>query len=401
MSAVREFETECHGFLRSCAPRRTAERQAFRWGVGPDQVPVFDEVDRDAERAEVVAVRAWRAALWSAGLGWITGPIEFGGRGLASSYQRIFDMVAREYDVPGNGKLTVSLGMVAPTILRHASESARRRYLCGLYDGSIIACQLFSEPDAGSDLASATARAVPDGAGWRITGQKVWTSGAHYSDIGEILCLTGGDAGPHRNLTMFVVDMHAPGVSVRPLRQMTGGVAFNEVFFDDVYVPDDDRLGEIGDGWTVALTTLSNERKAIGGAGFGGVGLLSPERYLQMTTALGAADDPIVRNALANLLINLRVAKLNRMRTDANQRLSGAPGPEATIGKLQLSANYQLIAHYVGMVLGPRLIADAGEWGMYSWSSFVLGAPGMRIGGGTDEVMRNVVAERVLGLPKG
>jgi alkylation response protein AidB-like acyl-CoA dehydrogenase len=394
------FLAECTTFLQSYAPHRTAERQAFQWGVGTDAVPVFEEVDRERELEEIALVRTWRRALWQAGLGWITGPTEFGGRGLAPKYQRLFDAAAREYDVPGNGKLTVSLGMVAPTILAHATASAKDRYLRGLYDGSIIACQLFSEPDAGSDLASVTTRAVPDGAGWRLSGQKVWTSGAHYSDIGEVLCATGGDGGRHHNLTMFVVDMHAPGVTVRPLRQMTGGAAFNEVYFDDVYVSDDDRLGDVGQGWSVALTTLANERKSIGGEGFGGVGLLSADRYIQMTAALGCADDPLVRQELADLLINLRVAKLNRLRTDANQRSGRPPGPEATIGKLQLSGNYTRIAAFVTTVLGPRLIADTDQWGTYSWAAFVLGAPGMRIGGGTDEVMRNVVAERVLGLPK-
>lgn len=393
------FASECDAFF-SQFPQRAEVSGAFRWGEGPDSVPIFEEVDREVEMLEVARVRRWRRQLWDAGLGWITGPVEYGGRGLSPRHQQIFDAGARRHDVPGNGKLTVSLGMVAPTILTHAQEPVRRRYLPALHDGSLIACQLFSEPDAGSDLAAITMRAVRDGDGWRLTGTKVWTSCAHYSDIGEVLCATGGDGGRHHNLTMFLVDMAAPGVTVRPLRQMTGGASFNEVHFDEVIVSDDHRLGEVGSGWRVALTTLSNERKAIGGDGFGGAGLLRAERYEQMVTALGLSDDKVVRQELADLLIHLKVAKLNRQRATAAQRAGSPPGPEASIGKLELSMNYQRIAAFVSRILGPKLTADASEWGTYAWVPFVLGAPGMRIGGGTDEVMRNVLAERVLGLPK-
>ena len=173
---------------------------------------------------------------------------DLGGRGLPRSYQSRFDLKARRYEVPGNAKLTVGLGIVVPTILEHGSDSAKRMYPARIQSGSLIACQLFSEPGAGSDLASVSTRGVRSGNGWRLTGQKVWTSGAQFSDIGEALCRTT-DGPRHQNLTAFLVDMHAPGVSVRPLRQMTGGASFNEVFLDDVWVPDTDRLGEVGAGW--------------------------------------------------------------------------------------------------------------------------------------------------------
>jgi alkylation response protein AidB-like acyl-CoA dehydrogenase len=240
---------------------------------------------------------------------------------------------------------------------------------------------------------------VRDGDGWRITGQKVWTSGAQYSDIGEVLCRTS-DEGRHRNLTAFVLDLHAPGVEVRPLRQMTGGAAFNEVFFDNAWVPDDDRLGEVGGGWRVAITTLSNERAAIGGDGFGGAGLLNFERYRQMVEVFGRADDPVVRQRLVDLLIHQRVANYTRLRAVDARRAGHAPGPEASIGKLALAQQFQRISDFVGLVIGPKLQADTGEWGTYAWAGLVLSTPGYRIGGGTDEVMRNIVAERVLGLPK-
>lgn len=395
-----EFEAECRAWLSAHFARRAAARRtAFEWGAGPDDVPLFEEVDRGAEEAEIAAVRVWRAHLWDAGLAWITGPPEHGGRGLGSAHQQTFDRVLREYEVPGNRKLTISLGMVAPTILAHGTPGAKDRYLQGLYDGRLIACQLFSEPGAGSDLAGVGTKATRDGDGWRVTGQKVWTSGAHYSDIGLLLCRTS-DGDRHRNLTMFVVDMRAPGVDVRPLRQMTGGAAFNEVFLDDVWIPDDDRLGDVDGGWTVALTTLTHERAAVGGDGFGGSGLLSAERYVQMIKAFGLEHDPAVRQAFARLVTELRVAKLNGQRATAARRAGKRPGPEGSLGKLALAANYRRIGDFVGQVIGPRLTADTGEWGTFAWSAFVLGAPGMRIGGGTDEVLKNVLAERMLGLPR-
>ena len=396
---LEAFADECRVFFAATYRRRNEDRRPFVWGEGSDAVSLFDEDAGSGGADELDAVRRWRATLAGAGLAWITGPAEFGGRGLPTAYQRAFDVVARQYDTPGNRKLMISLGMIAPTILTHGTPGARNRYLRQLYDGSLIACQLFSEPGAGSDLASVATKAVRDGDGWRITGQKVWTSGAHFSDIGELLCRTSDDAR-HRNLTMFVVDMHAAGVEVRPLRQITGGAAFNEVFFDDVWVPDEDRLGEVGSGWRVALTTLGNERAAVGGDGFGGSGLLSQERYIQMARALGRSEDANVRQLLADLIVNLRVAKWNANRTADARRAGQTPGPEGSLGKLILTNNYARIAHLVGVLLGPSLVADTGEWGSSAWLDFVLGLCGMRVGGGTDEVQKNIIAERVLGLPK-
>ena len=394
-----EFTTECRAFLDARYVLKRQERTRFAWGVGSDRVAVFEEADREAERPIIDAVRQWRRSLWDAGLGWICGPTDLGGRGLPGSHQQVFDRLARTYDTPGNGPLTVSLGMVAPTVLAHASATSRARYCPGLHNGELIACQLFSEPAAGSDLAGVTTAAVRDGDGWRISGQKVWTSGAHYSDIGEILCRT--TSGPrHRNLTMFVVDLSSTGVEVRPLRQMTGGAAFNEVFFDEVWVPDDDRLGEVGEGWRVALTTLSNERSAIGGDGYGGSGLLDIERHKALVRQFGRAGDPVIRQQLVDLYANLQMAKMTRQRSGARRATGQVPGPEASIGKLVLAQNYARIAALASAVLGPRLVADTGEWGTAAWSNVVLGVPGYRIGGGTDEVLRNILAERVLGLPK-
>jgi len=229
----------------------------------------------------------------------------------------------------------------------------------------------------------------------------VWTSGAQYSDIGEIICRTDPDLPKHKGLTGFIVDMKAPGVEVRPLRQMTGGASFNEVFFTDVRVPDDHRLGDLNQGWTVALTTLMNERASIGAGGAGGgSGLANTTRLAEMLRHFGLNDDPMQRQAIARLYTNFQVAKYTNQRAMDKIRSGQTPGPELSIAKLALTRNLWDTAQFVAGVLGPRVIADTGEWGTFSWARFLLGIPGMRIAGGTDEVMRNIVGERVLGLPK-
>jgi acyl-CoA dehydrogenase len=270
-----------------------------------------------------------------------------------------------------------------------------------MYRGDIVGCQLFSEPGAGSDLASLQTRAERDGEEWLLNGQKVWTSGAQYSDIGEIICRTDPDKPKHKGLTGFVVDMHAPGVEVRPLRQMTGGASFNEVFFTDVRVPDDHRLGDENEGWAVALTTLMNERASIGaGSAGGGLGLANSTRLIEMLRHFGLDTDPVYRQELMKLHVAYSVAKYNNQRAMDKIKSGQLPGPEMSIAKLALTQNMWNTAQFVSRVLGPRIAANTGEWGTFSWSQFVLGIPGMRIAGGSDEVMRNIVAERVLGLPK-
>jgi alkylation response protein AidB-like acyl-CoA dehydrogenase len=275
----------------------------------------------------------------------------------------------------------------------------KERYLRPLYRGDIIGCQLFSEPVAGSDLAGIQTRAVRDGDEWVLTGQKVWTSGAHYSDIGEIITRTSPDKPKHKGLTMFLVDMRAPGVEVRRLRQMTGGASFNEVFFTEVRVPDSHRLGDVDEGWTVALTTLMNERAAIGGGG-AGLGTMSMTRIFELAKAFGRSEDPLVRQGLAEAYIRTSVARYTNLRAMAKIRAGQLPGPEMSIAKLSLTQNLWYTANLVAGILGPRLTADTGEWGTFAWAEMLLGVPGMRIAGGTDEIMRNIVGERVLGLPK-
>ena len=398
MMTKEEFRAEAGAFLEANATRRVKVSQA--WGEGSDEVGILPERTPEEDAALLAEAKKWRAKVFDAGFGWISGPEAYGGRGLPRDYDRIWQGLENDYDVPGIGPFGIGLGMVAPTILTHAIEEVRQQYLSPLYRGDIVACQLFSEPVAGSDLAGIQTRAMRDGDEWVLNGQKVWTSGAHYSDIGEIITRTATyPDSRHRGLTMFLVDMKAPGVEVRPLRQMTGGAAFNEVFFTDVRVPDTMRLGDVDEGWTVALTTLMNERMAIGGGGVGS-GMDLAGRLKALTRHMGLADDPTVRQQLADVLIRHSVNRYTSLRAMAKMRAGQLPGPELSTLKLGLTNNMQAMSRVLTALLGPRLIADTGEWGTYAWADFVLGVPGMRVAGGTDEVLRNIIGERVLGLPK-
>jgi acyl-CoA dehydrogenase len=392
-----EFETGVRQFLDGYAERRRLEK--FVWGEGSDEVGLFAERTPEEERADLAVARHWAQSLFDAGFGWITGPPIYGGRGLPRRYQRIYDAAASEYRFPSQSVYGIGLGMVAPTILAHATDEVKEAYLRRMHRGDIVACQLFSEPGSGSDLASLQSRADRDGDEWVLNGQKVWTSGAQLSDIGEIICRTDPTLPKHRGLTGFVIDMHAPGVEVRPLRQMTGGASFNEVFLTDVRVPDSHRLGEVNGGWTVALTTLMNERAAIGGGG-GGATLTGVNRLIELCRAMGRSDDQLVRQKLAAVIIQSRVAAYTTARSMAAVSVGQAPGPELSLAKMGLTEAMLRTNELLSLVLGPALVADSGQWGTYAWSHYILGVPGMRVAGGTDEVLRNIVGERVLGLPK-
>ncbi len=395
----QQFREEALEFLRANATPREAERTA--WGEGSDRVGLFPDKTLEEDLADVAAATGWRRLVFDAGFGWLTGPPSYGGRGLSATYERIWLELESQFSTPSQAPLGIGLGMVAPTILAHGTEVTKQRYLRAMYRGDMVACQLFSEPAAGSDLAALQAKAVRDGDEWLISGQKTWTSGAQFSDIGEIVCRSDPDLPKHKGLTAFVVDMHAAGVDVRPLRQMTGGASFNEVFFDDVRVPDDHRLGDVNQGWTVALTTLMNERAAIGGGGsLLGSRFWQMQRLVDLLRHLGKADDPLLRQQLADLWISFALARYTSQRALAKIDQGQLPGPELSAAKLSLTHNLTKLSKFVSDALGPRLAADTGEWGTYAWAEYVLGTPGMRIAGGTDEVMKNIIGERVLGLPR-
>ena len=396
------FRAEVLAFLDANAERKVDdEDKPFVWGEGDDDTALFEEIDREQEKRNLEAAKQWRAKRFDAGLGWITGPKQYGGRELTQAHERLYSSLESKYRVPGGSFFGIGLGMVAPTILAHATDEVKERYLPAMHRGDIVGAQLFSEPGAGSDLAGLQTRAERDGDEWVINGQKVWTSGAHYSDIGEIICRTDPNLPKHKGLTGFVIDMKAPGVEVRPLRQMTGGASFNEVFFNDLRVPDDHRLGDVNAGWTVALTTLLNERASIGaggGSGMGGIG--NSQRLIAMLRHYGLDQDPVYRQELAKVYAGFQVAKWNNQRAMDKIKSGQLPGPEMSGAKLSLTNNMLAVSRFVEKVLGPRVVANTGEWGTYAWSKFITGVPGMRVAGGTDEVLRKIIGEQVLGLPK-
>ena len=370
---------------------------------GPgDLAPIvlFHEADHKLEREQVAAARVYRRKLHQAGLSWISGPVAYGGRGLSGRYEQIFSETSAQFDLPDQTCFGVGLTMVVPTLLAHGAEAVKQRFVGEIISGDKIACQLFSEPGAGSDLAGMSTRAVrsDDGGSWRISGQKVWTSGAQFSDVGEIICRSDPNAGKHEGLTAFMVDMHAPGVEVRPLRQMTGGASFNEVFLDEVVVPDANRIGPEGKGWPVALTTLMHERKAIGAGGVQDALSGLRRRMTAMLQAAGLNADPELRQELMKVHTGFRVAQITSQRAIQNLR-SGGSGNELSTAKLALANNLTRLSQFVSNVLGPQLAATK-DGHDYAWAKFVCSTPSVRIFGGTDEIIRNVIAERVLGLPK-
>jgi len=392
---LEQFEKEALAWLEANAERRPVEK-AFVWGEGADNF--YREKDRAEEAKNAEAAKVWRQKKVDAGYGWISGPKELGGRELPGNYDRAFNHLESMFRVADQSAFSISLGMVTPTIYAHGSQAAKDAYVKRMWRGEMIACQLFSEPGAGSDLASLTTKAEKDGDEWVITGQKVWTTGAHYSDIGEIIARTDWDLPKHKGLTGFIVNMKDPKVDIRPLKQMTGGASFNEIFFNEVRVRDDHRLGDVNNGWNVALTTLMNERASIGASNSGDSNLLT--RVTAMVKHYGLDSDPLVRIQLADLIMSYRVAAMNSGRAAAKIKRGQLPGPEMSITKMALVNNQAKLVKFLSHTLGPKLIADSGEWGTYAWANFVLGTPGLRIAGGSDEVMRNITGERVLGLPK-
>jgi alkylation response protein AidB-like acyl-CoA dehydrogenase len=395
-AAAAAFGAEALAFLEAHAPRRGPE--ALSWGEGSDSVAIFHETTAEEEAAEVAAARAWQRTRWDAGFGWITGPPDYGGRGLPLACDRIYRGLEALFAVPDMNPLRIGVGTVAPALMAHGTEEHKRDHAVGIHRGDVLACQLFSEPEAGSDLAGVRTKAARDGDSWILDGQKVWTSNAHLADIGLCLARTDPGAAKHRGLTMFVVPLSAPGIEVRPLRQMTGGASFTEVFLDGVTLPDRLRVGGEGEGWRVTMSALTAERGSVGHRSHG-----MTARMLALLQALAAREgltaDPTVRQRLADLEVRLRIARYHQLRM-----LAVPPeqlvGPEAAIDKLLLSANLTRLGDVAGALLGPRLVADTGQWGTYAWAAQVLGAPGMRLGGGTDEVLRTMLAERLLGLPR-
>ncbi|MEO1100930.1 MAG: acyl-CoA dehydrogenase family protein [Pseudomonadota bacterium] len=326
----------------------------------------------------------------------ITWPKELGGRDGTPMQQVIWGQEEGKFDAP-TGPFAIGLGMCIPTVIAFGSDEHKKRYVQKALHGEEIWCQLFSEPSAGSDVAGLKTRAIRDGDDWVINGQKVWTSGAHYSDYGILLVRTDPSVPKHKGLTMFIVDMKQEGVEARPIHQASGGREFNEVYFTDVRIPDADRLGEVGQGWKVALVTLMNERLAVGGSPGPDWG-----EIMNYAKEAGTMSDQAFREKLADWYVAAQGYKLTKFRTQTALSRGETPGPENSIGKI-ITANHlqdicnsaiEMQDHY-GLINDPdQAPSDAIFQQSFMW------APGLRIAGGTDEILKNIIAERVLGLPQ-
>lgn len=346
----------------------------------------------------------WQKRKAEAGWACIRWPQEFGGRGASAIEQVILGQEEAKVETPHTGPFSIGQGMAAPTLMSWASDEDKQRFIPDLASGEKIWCQLFSEPAGGSDLAALRTKAERDGDDWVVNGQKIWTSGAHYSDWGIIVLRTDPTVAKHKGLTYFYLDMKSPGVEIKPIKQISGESDFNEVYFTDVRIPDSQRLGDVGQGWQVALTTLMNERASIG-AGGGGARFKALKQLAEQVQIddRPAIEDGAVRAKLASWYVEEAGLKYTSYRTLSALSRGDLPGPENSIGKLVGARKSQDISNFAidlmeqsGIVMGGDT-ADAFS-ALFQYTYMAI--PGLRIAGGTDEIMANIIAERVLGLPQ-
>ncbi|MCX7318538.1 MAG: acyl-CoA dehydrogenase [Hyphomicrobiales bacterium] len=385
-----EFRSKARAWISANAPREY-EDELKKAALGRIQLKSANILD---------VAKAWQKKKADAGWAVPHWPKEYGGRG-ASPIERV--IWQQEEGVFGKlGALfIIGHGMCGPTMMAFAQEEHKLRYLPPLASGENIWCQLFSEPAGGSDVAGLRTRAEKDGDDWIINGQKIWTSGAHHSDYGILITRTDPNVPKHKGLTMFFLSMKSPGVEIKPIKQANGQAEFNEVYFTDVRIPDSQRLGAVGDGWNVSLTTLMNERMAIGA----NVATGFPELFEFCNNLMlddgPAIDDPAVRAKLANWAVRASGLRYTAFRSISALSKGERPGPENSIGKLVAGAMLQDVATYAldlqgasGVLNGPEDAEVAGKF-----QAMLLRSPATRVEGGTDEILRNIIAERVLGLP--
>jgi alkylation response protein AidB-like acyl-CoA dehydrogenase len=359
----------------------------------------------DEDDSQLEACKAWQAKKAAAGYAQIRWPKEWGGGGGSTIESVIFGQEESRLGVNLGGPFAIGLGMCIPTVMATADDETKARFIGPAVRGDEIWCQLFSEPAGGSDVAAIRTRAVKDGDEWVINGQKIWTSGAHYADYGILLVRTDPDAVKHKGLTMFWIDMKSPGIECKSIHQMSGARGFNEVFFTDVRVKDSQRLGALNDGWKVSIVTLMNERASVGGGrGAPGGGALSALKLAQKLTdddGEPLSKDRAFREKLADWYVRGEGLRFTGLRSLTALSRGQTPGPEASVSKLIQAANAQDMANEMlelqdqfGIITDPEFASGGG-----AFQDMVMGAPGMRIAGGTDEILRNIIAERVLGMP--
>ena len=377
-------------------PEQAAHRAKVRAWLEEhkSEAPVLQGPDALTDEDEILAARrAWQGKLAEAGLAGVTWPKEYGGQGLGPIEQVICNQEIARARVPGILD-AIGVGMLGPTLIAHGSDEQKARHLGMMLHGDEVWCQLFSEPAAGSDLAAVQARArLQDDGSWRLSGQKVWTTNAQFAAYGLLLARTDIDAHKHKGLTMFIVPIDAPGVTVRGLRQISGEAEFNEVFFDDVALDADAVVGGVGNGWGTALTTLMFERVTIG---LGGEGLgFNSNRFAQaIASEPSARKDPEVRRQLGEIAADLLAVRFTGYRTLTALQRGQIPGPEAGLAKVTIVNGAIHAGELIADVVGPDALDENSEW-----AYMISFLPGLKSAGGTEEILRNTIGERVLGLP--
>ncbi len=385
------FRQEARAWIAANAPEYLYEPLSTS-GFGSTRTGEFDPLTEAKQWQKKKADAGWACIQW---------PKAYGGQGATPIQSVIWNQEEGVY-AQLSRTFIIGQGMCAPTVMAYASESQKERFLPRLASGEEVWCQLFSEPHGGSDLAGLRTRAEKDGDDWVINGQKIWTSGAQHSDYGILITRTDPEVPKHKGLTMFFLDMRSEGVDIRPIKQANGDSGFNEVYFDNVRIPDAQRLGAVGEGWKVSLTTLMNERLAIGGSiatGFPEIKALVDELRVASGNAI---DDPAVRSRLADWY-----AKSSGLKNTASRAISAlskgeTPGPENSIGKLVAGGMMQDIAKYAidlqglsGAIMDPEIASGSARL-----QAMLMRSPAVRIEGGTDQILRNIISERVLGLPE-
>jgi alkylation response protein AidB-like acyl-CoA dehydrogenase len=378
----------------------TPEQAAYRAGVrswleqNRSQAPVLQGPDAIEDEQEIIAARrAWQGKLAEGGLAGVTWPKEYGGQGRGPIEQVICNQEIARAKVPGILD-AIGVGMLGPTIIAHGDEDQKARYLGPMLHGDEVWCQLFSEPAAGSDLAAVQTRArLQEDGSWLLSGQKVWTTNAQFASYGLLLARTDADVPKHKGLTMFIVPMDASGVTVRGLRQISGEAEFNEVFCDDVALDASAVVGGVGNGWGTALTTLMFERVTIG-LGGEGLGYNSVRFAGAIAGDKDARRDPEVRHRLGEISAELLAVRFTGYRTLTALQRGQIPGPEAGLAKVTIVNGAIRAGELIADVQGPDALEENSEW-----AYMISFLPGLKSAGGTEEILRNTIGERVLGLP--
>jgi len=380
-----DFRARARAWLAANAPRRVS---------GDDEA----ESEARGQAAVLAEQKAFQAKLYDAGFAGITWPTEYGGQSLTGAEQIIWSQESRDYDLP-TGAFFIGISMPGNTLVELGTEEQKKRYLPKMLRGEEIWCQLFSEPGAGSDVASLQTSAVRDGDEWVLNGQKVWTSGAQYSDFGAILARTDPTKPKHNGISMFIVDMHAPGVTVRPLKVATGHSPFNEVFFDNVRIPADALIGAENKGWDAAVVMLRHERIAIGTMGSSRTNPLAYDALRDLAAGLGRTSDQGVRRELAELYARGKAMQLFALLLREEAQAGRLPGARGSVAKLAGSDLGRFAGNVAADVLGDQIAGFDSEE-LQAVTTSIVAAPGNAIAGGTSEIQRNIIGERVLGLAK-